>query len=246
VERSLTQGVFDYKVNKDRRRFVARLSGRHKPATVIVYAIPRAPPSRGRQAVLPLIISRVFVAVRDRLWFTFRLLPWAMVSFFPEVSVSRRRFPDVPLKIHKAKFLWGYHTAICFTDRFQFPVSAIKGSPYAAREIRAFLEGEPSITAFFESPLGRQSDEGWRRKFTPVLLQQNAQDFEILVRISPHDGSIFLVDGAHRLEICRQQGLEKIWVKVAWERGFHLFSRVGPRGFWSWYFRPLRNMSALF
>jgi len=199
------------------------------------------PPPRGRQAVLPLIISRVFVAVRDRLWFTCRLLPWAMVSFFREVSVSRRRFPGVPLKIHRVKANWGYGMAVCLTDRFQFPVSAMKDYPPAAREIQAFLEGEPSITAFFESPLGRQSDEGWRRKFTPSLLQQNAQDFQILVSISPHDGSIYVVDGAHRLEICRLQGLEKIWVKVVWDRGWPLFSRVRPRGFWSWYFQPFRN-----
>lgn len=174
---------------------------------------------------------------RKFLWvlsgFSARLMfvPSALIQF----RRARRLFPDARMRLHFVEDEWGLSKPLCLTDSIQVPMSflALDGE-WQSREIEAFMQGEPKISAFFAElrsalPDRGQSYEHQRRIRTPTLLDADPSEFVILIEISS-TLSVLIRDGVHRAVVAKLRGLDTITAK--------LIGPYTPSFGWEWFFFP--------
>ena len=148
--------------------------------------------------------SKAVVAYSDRCRIAFEILK--------QLRNIRKEWPTATFRLQRKKPAWG-PDYLALTDPFPLalskviPKSELMDSVRA--EIRAFQEGEPAISAFFDEM--DRPYEDFRRDKTPPLLEADPNEFEIQIIAFPSVPRR-VWDGHHRLAIAEAAGLTHIKV----------------------------------
>ena len=132
---------------------------------------------------------------------------------FRDLRRMKQAFPGVPVRVEYVIDDWGSARFLAISKVFDIPIaSLLDNHAIQTEEVRAFVSGEPELSQFFLRNSG-QINESLRKKRTPFLLSQNAEEFVVLIRLS-RCGTVSVADGSHRLAVLEHQGFTTAKVRL--------------------------------